>query len=156
MKTVVSLEEALESLFVTILTRSVTHSTQIIPKIGLVAPAVARHIILGGKSYVDWLPIDHTKKRAEAFLRGGRPFTNITTPQRKALDKVSAIRNVIAHPSKSAKKRFENDVLRGLTLLLSERTPAGYLRSVYRSSPSQTRFEEVQIECLLVMKDLCR
>jgi hypothetical protein len=57
------------------------------------------------------------------------------------MNRITTIRNAIAHQSTHAIKQFENKVTAGLTLLPQERKPAGFLRSLLRVSPRQTRFE---------------
>lgn len=96
-------------------------------------------IILQGKKYVDWLPFDRTRERANIFLHGGRPFATIGQPHLSALDRSVTLRHAIAHSSGHAKQRFKAVVLQNLVLRPSERTPAGFLRSV-AIYPDQRRF----------------
>ena len=37
-----------------------------------------------------------------------------------------------------------------------ERTPAGYLRTVFRVAPDQTRYEEIAGTCAILARKLCR
>ena len=81
------------------------------------------------------------EQRARAFFRGGIPFTTLDKGYKKHLEILLYIRNAIAHRSSYAKGKFEQEVIGSLPLTPRERTPAGFLRSRFRITPVQTRYE---------------
>lgn len=153
---VTSLERTIEQLFIALLTRRVVHSSRsIVPRIPPTSPQVARKIVLGGQSYVDWLPYRHTEKRAEAFFRNGLPFSNLNLTEKKQLEQIMYIRNAIAHKSVHSLRTYETKVLSSLSLRPRERTPAGFLRSIFRVAPAQTRYEYFATEMASIARRLC-
>ena len=153
---VTSFEKFIEDLFAGMLSNLLTHpSRNIRPRIIFNSPSVCRDIIRGDRNYVDWLPYDITIKRSTAFFRNGLPFTNLTIQEKAVLKKISWIRNAIAHKSNHSFSVFENNVIAGLPLTPIERTPIGYLRSIYINFPvSQRRFEEIASEIINISNTL--
>lgn len=148
---VTSFERYIEDLFVGILSNSLTHPSRLVhPRINFNSAKVCRDIIIGDRSFVDWLPYDkYTEKRAKAFYRNGVPFTNLSKSQKNTIQKIVWIRNAIAHKSKHSFNTFEKNVIGGIPLLPKEKTPIGYLRSVYINFPTpQRRFEEIASEII--------
>lgn len=92
--------------------------------------SVELEAVVQNKRYVDWLPFDRTKKRAEIFLKGGRPFAGLIAPHPAAIERCVVTRHAIAHSSGHAKSRFKKEVIHNLVLRPAERTPAGFLRSI--------------------------
>jgi hypothetical protein len=111
--------------------------------------------MLGGKAYADWLPYHHTEKRAHAFFRGGQPFCNLDKAELKSLDRILTIRHAVAHQSRAARRKFETEVIGSIPLLPAERTPAGFLRSVFSVTPPQTQYEDIAGTCALLARKLC-
>lgn len=99
---------------------------------------VARRILYGRHSYVDWLPYDNTKKMAKAFFRRNNPFESLQNQEIRHINRLHFVRNYIAHESVASKNRFEAEV-NIATLRPSQRRPAGYLRSSF--SAQQTTYE---------------
>ena len=155
LRTVTCFERLLEELFVGLLTGAVTSAPNVRPRVIFRSPAVARDVMLGGKRYVDWLPYSYTEKRAEAFFRGGEPFSKLTKPEKNSLERMLTIRHAVAHQSRSARKKFENGVIGTSPLLPAERTPAGFLRSIFRAMPPQTQYEDIAATCALLARKLC-
>ncbi len=121
--------------------------SKVYPKVTFSTPKICREILVGDRDYVDWLPYNKTSIRATAYFRNGLPFSKLSQEQKKTIQKISWIRNVIAHKSKFSYTKFENNVLDGLPLTSRERTPVGYLRSVYIGFPNpQRRFEEIVLD----------
>jgi hypothetical protein len=152
---VTSFEALLEELFVGLLTGGISPGAKIHPRVTFQSHAVARDVMLGGRAYVDWLPYHFTDNRADAFFRGGVPFSNLDKANKRELDRMITIRNAVAHQSRSARKKFEDEVLGVAPLLPIERTPAGFLRSVFRLAPPQTRYEEIAGTFALLARRLC-
>ena len=143
---VTSFERFLEDLFLGLLVRSLIPGAGVRPRADFHSYRVARDIILGNRSYVDWLPYQWTEDRANAFFTRGRPFSGLTTQQRNSLKHCVTLRNALAHRSDHARQQFERELLGGAPLPLNERTPAGFLRSVFRVNPTQTRFQNLTSE----------
>lgn len=153
---ITSLENFIENLFIGLLVERIEPpSSQIIPRVTFKSDAVAKDIVLGGRNYVDWFPYDRTEKRAEAFFRNGLPFKNLDNASKRQLDRIVYIRNAIAHKSSHAKKMFEQNVIGTTPLPPREKTPAGFLRSVFRIAPVQTRYEELVMGMAAIAQRLC-
>lgn len=153
--TVVSFERFVETLFVGYLSKRFRLPRGSYVRASINSDVVARDVVLGGNSYVDWLPYDrYTLKRAKAFFRNGAPFSLLAKDDRKILGEVLIIRNSIAHKSKHALQMFEKEIIGGLALVGRERTPAGYLRSAFRAAPVQTRYENLMLELATIARKL--
>lgn len=109
------------------------------------SPQTARKIIYGGQPFLKWLPYENTKKTAYMYIVDGHPFSRLEQTDFLTLKSIVSTRNAVAHKSRSAMARFEQDVIGNLSLMRGERTPAGYLRGVFRISPHQTRYERDMI-----------
>ena len=155
LRTVTSFEGLLEELFVGLLAGGITPPRNVRSRVNLFSPSVARDVVLGGKGYVDWLPYHHTEKRANAFFRAGQPFSRLAKSDKIFLDRVLTIRHAVAHQSRSARRKFEADVIAGANLLPAERTPAGYLRSVFRIAPPTTQYEDIASTCAMLVRKIC-
>jgi hypothetical protein len=156
LRTVTSFEGLMEELFVGLLAGGIIPGRNVHPRVTFNSHLVAREVMLGGRAFVDWLPYHHTDKRAAAFFRGGCPFSNLDKADTKLLEKVILIRNAVAHQSKAARNKFEDEVIAATPVLPIERTPAGYLRSVFRVAPAQTRYEEIASTCAILANKLCQ
>lgn len=155
LRTVTSFENLIEELFIGFLTGRITPAQTVQPRVNFRSSAVARDVVLGGRAYVDWLPYEYTEKRADAFFRAGLPFRKLDKSEKRSLDRIITIRNAVAHQSRAALKKFENQIITTAPLLPSERTPAGFLRSVFRLTPPQTQYEEIANTCALLARKLC-
>jgi hypothetical protein len=103
---------------------------------------------------VDWLPYDKTQDLAKIYFRGGRPFSELSAPQKEHLLKCHTIRNAIAHRSRYSLERFERHVIGNTPLPPQQRTPAGYLKGIFRLYPSQTRYENMVAQLLSIARQL--
>jgi hypothetical protein len=155
LRTVTTFEGLMEDLFVGLLAGGITPGPKVHPRVTFQSHSVARDVMLGGRAYVDWLPYHFTDKRADAFFRGGYPFCNLNKNDKKELERILLIRNAVAHQSRSARRKFEDEIIGAAPLLKVERTPAGYLRSVFRAAPIQTRYEEIASTCAMLARKLC-
>lgn len=157
MNAITSLEHVIENLFIGLLVGNLTaRTTAVAPRVRFSSNGVARDVVFGGQNYVDWFPYDRTVKRAKAFFRTGLPFTLLTNADRHTLERLLYIRNAIAHPSSHARRMFEDKVIGTLPLTSREKTPTGFLRSPFRISPYQTRYENVISEMVSISNVLCR
>jgi hypothetical protein len=152
-------EGFIEDLFLGLLVNNkglVSSRSNIRPLISVNSHAVARKLVLGGRQYVDWLPFRYTLERAELFFSRGLPFGEADPADRAHVTECVAIRNVIAHRSRHSIAHFERTVLGSAALPPRERTPAGYLRSKFRTSPDQTRQENLVTGLLRISRRLAR
>jgi hypothetical protein len=142
LRAVTTFEAFLEDLFIAILERRARYSKQ---RVGLLMSVSSREaliqILLQGNPFMMWLPFHHTEKRANLYLKGGRPFTELGDSDKSLLKTITTIRNAIAHKSPFAVSEFERTVIGSHSLLRNERSPAGFLRSRITSGPAQSRFE---------------
>lgn len=155
LRTVTSFESLLEELFVGLLSGGIVPARNVRPRVTFRSPAVARDVMLGGRAYVDWLPYNHTDKRANAFFRAGLPFCKLDKAEIKSLERMLTIRNAVAHQSGAARTKFEKEVVGTSPLLPAEPTPAGFLRSVFRVTPPMTQYEDIAGTCALLARKLC-
>ena len=155
LKTVTSFESLLEELFIGLLTGGIEPGRNVHPRAQFKSPAVARDIICGGRAYVDWLPYRHTEKRAAAFFRGGRPFSGLYKEDKKALERMLTIRNAVAHQSRAARNEFDK-IIASVPLLPAERTPTGFLRSVFALTPPRMHYQDIAGTCSLLARKLTR
>lgn len=115
---------------------------------------VARSVVKGGRSYVDWLPYNRsTRRRAKAFFSRGRPFTRLTRSEGRNFQRIAIIRNAIAHRSSYSRRRFREQFTEGKALPPSQRSPAGYLRGQHAAG--QTRLEAEFGQVLVLMQKMC-
>lgn len=156
LEVVCSFEHFLEDLFIRLLTGRCRHpSSSVVPRVTFKSSKVARDVVLGGHNYVDWLPYNHTQQRANAFFRNGLPFTLLESRDKQIIDQICHIRNAIAHQSNHAKKQFDDKVIGTIPITPRDRTPAAFLRSKFRISPVQTRYENLLIEMAGMAIKLC-
>lgn len=135
-------ENFIEELFINLLIADSVHpSATVKAKHKFNSTKICREIIYTGGKYVDWFPYDFTIKRAEIFLKNGKPFTNLDKTDRKVLTQIFYVRNAIAHKSRHSIKMFNKHVIEGLILMPREKTPVGFLRSLFAMAPSQTRYQ---------------
>ncbi len=144
-RSITAFETLIEELFVALVAGNVTRSTY---KVRKQFPGLAdfqvnkiRLLLLGDRKYLDWLPFYHTEKRVKSYLKGSTPFDALEKNDKNSLKKMVCIRNSLAHASAHARNAFKINVVADHILPPRERTPCGYLRSRYRSSPNMTRFQ---------------
>ncbi|HUI90616.1 MAG TPA: hypothetical protein VLX68_00075 [Chitinivibrionales bacterium] len=102
---------------------------------------IARKIVHADKKYLDWLPYDKLKDRFDIYLECNCIFDKLDQHETTALKQISIIRNSLSHCSAYSKKQFIDKVIGNNRVLPIEKTPTGYLRSIYRSSPRETRYQ---------------
>lgn len=154
---ITSFEHFIEHLFIGLIVQSIIPaSLKIIPRITFKSYGVACDVVFGGKNYVDWLPYTYTEKRAKVFFRNGFPFTQLEKIDKNRLEQIMYIRNAIAHKSKYSLEKFEKEVIGSLPLNPRERTPTGFLRSIFRITPRQTRFENLVGDMAEISRKLCK
>lgn len=154
-------EGFLEDLFIGLLIegRGIQSSrSDIKPRISIRSHLVAREVLigLGPRKYIDWLPIERTLDMAKIYFRGGRPFSDLSIIPKSNLLKCAVIRNAIAHKSQYSMNRFEEIVIGNNPVLPQEKKPAGYLQSLFRTSPPQTRYEDLVANLLIIARTLAQ
>jgi hypothetical protein len=156
----VAAESFLEELFcgLVVTGRGVeSERNDVAPRLEIRSHSVARQLITGpGKNYVDWVPFNKTIGLAKLFFRGGRPFSDLSQANKDVLHKSHIIRNVIAHKSRYSVRQFETHIIGSASIPPRERNAAGYLRGLFRTAPSQTRFSNLLSQLLLCARELAK
>lgn len=151
-----SFEQFLQDLFVSILDgRTQYRNRGVLLRMRPASRDALMDILMQGDNYLDWLPYDKTIRRAEIYLRAGKPFSDLDGGERSKLKTITMIRNAIAHKSTHAARIFEQKVIGSQALLRGERKPAGYLRSLVSNAPIQNRFEVFMGELARIASLLC-
>ncbi len=153
---VTAFENYLENLFFLIMTGKSSFHKDVRPiarSITKLSEKDIRSLVLGDNRYINWLPYDLTVKRSSAYLVEGNPFKKLKGQDTKSLKKIAKIRNVIAHSSTFSEKSFQK-MISDATLPPRERTPIGYLRSVYRTSPTMIQFQSLTGEIIRMSNKL--
>lgn len=154
---VIMFESLIEDMFLGLLTDKFKRKTfKIVPRARFKSNIIARDVVLSGKRYINWLPYEETEKRAKIFFRNGIPFTILKAAEKEILKKVHYMRNSLAHKSRYSLLQFERQVISSLPLIKREKTPLGFLRSQFRISPSQTRYENLINEIDSIARKLCK
>lgn len=155
LESVAAFESFIEELFLSLLTKKVPpRSNKTVPKVIFTSRSTAIPIVFSGKFY-DWLPYLRTSERAEHFFKNGHPFSVLTPSDLSKTEEFRLIRNVIAHKSNYAKKQFEDKVIGSTLLSPRERKVGAYLVGHFRSSPPQTRYENLIIDMMLIFEKIC-
>lgn len=154
-RAVTSFEVFLQEQFLAILKGTVKYkqNRRVVVRMTATPSSAAMHILLQGRGYMTWLPYDSTEQRAQVYLKDGRPFSDVGTADKGAMNSITTIRNAIAHQSLHALKQFQDKVIGNLPLLRGERNPAGFLRSQLR--PGQSRFEFYVAELGRIATAIC-
>ena len=156
MEVITSFEYLVESLFVGLLSgRFDPNVTGVVPLVVFNDKTLVVPFIQGRNRFTSWMPYDDTEQRAKLFFAKGVPFTKLTDQEKRTLTHCHLIRNAIAHKSAHARCRFVRQVLPGQSLIPGERTPTGYLRSIFRGSPSQRRYEDLVHAMASIATKLC-
>lgn len=153
---VTAFENYLEELFFLIMSGKSSFHRDVRPKarsISKLSNKDIRSLVIGDNRYINWLPFDLTQKRALAYLFEGNPFGKLKGQDKESLTKIAKIRNVIAHASDFSEESFQR-MIRDATLPPRERTPIGYLRSVYRTSPTMIQFQSLTGEIIRMSNKL--
>lgn len=151
-----SFESMIEELFLKLLVSRVAPPKGSNPRVILKSDRVAKEIVFAGRPYVDWVPYDRTIERAKLFFSGAHPFVDLDENDKATIKQATIIRNVIAHQGAYARSEFTKKVIANLLLTPRERTPAGFLRSLYSVAPSVTRYEQLTAEMTSIAMKLVR
>jgi hypothetical protein len=154
-----SVERTLEQLFVGLLTGKVTVTQSgVRPVVAAPNGPTALRLVLGGRTYADWLPYEHhTKRRAEALLANGKPFTSLTKPDRVFLGRMSVLRNALAHRSDHSLRQFDREFIQNNPvpggLPPAQHKPIGYLRGQHAANQSRLSYQLA--EAAGIVRRLC-
>ena len=135
------LEQSIGRLFVGLLTGGyVSGDSAVRPLVSVDSRVVAYAIIRGERRYVNWLPYNrYALRRSKAFFSSGRPFANLAKSEVAALDRMTTIRNALAHESYAARRSFRRAFTDNKALPPDQLRPAGYLRGLH--AVGQTRLD---------------
>jgi len=149
-------EDFIEEFFLSLVTGEID-SPKVKPKIIIENRRVAREIVFSGRGYVDWFPYEEqTLKLANVFFKKGLPFTILDNKDSPILKRLCYIRNALAHKSTYSLRLFQDKVLASVPLTQREKYPPTFLRSYFRLSPAQTRYELYVLEMMNVAIKLCK
>jgi len=156
LRSIIFFEGFVEDLFFGLLTKRLRPSYKdVVARVNIKSDTVAQDIVLNGKLYIDWLPYKNTEDLARLYFRGGRPFTFLDSRDKGDITNMITIRNVVAHQSSSSLEKFHKNIISNTHgLLPREKTAAGFLRSQFRTSPDQTRFEFYQFRIFEIAKGI--
>jgi len=153
---IVSFEALIEELFVGLLAGQVHLSrSKFNVRVKIQSHQVARDAVLRGRDYFNWLPYKNTRKIAEVFFTGGRPFTLLTKDEEKHIDKCLVVRHAFAHKSRHAVSKFEREVLGGLSLTPRDKRPKSFLRAQFSGNPPTNYYEQLVSELFSIASKLC-
>jgi len=156
LESVAGFEHYVEDLFLGLATKKIIpHSQRTALKVSFSSGQTARAVIFGNNKYCDWLPYNRTIERAEKYFKEGHPFSIINSSEEAEIKNFVYIRHAIAHKSEHAKKQFEDKVIGSTSLSPRERKVGAYLFGSFRSSPSQTRYENLVIEMATMFEKIC-
>jgi len=150
-------ERTIEALFLGLLNNDIKHNNTLVKRKLRISPkSEIENVLIGAKpqQYLDWIPYYRTTDRAAIYFLNKKPFDSLTPADIKNIDTYANIRHAIAHKSKKSLKAF-NDIIKSLTLLTHEKTPAGYLRSIPNPAVGQTQFEIISAQLTLIIYTLC-
>lgn len=148
-----ALERSIEALFVGLVVGRLEAGSRVSPLVEIRSDRVAHSIIRGSRPYVDWLPFDGTARRAQAFLSGGRPFSELGPQHATTMRRTHKIRNAIAHDSSHSLKVFQRELVEGAGLPTWQYRPGGYLRGQHAGQ--QNRLEALMSQGLSAFSSLC-
>lgn len=155
LEAVAAFERYIEELFLGLLTKKIKpKSSKTVARVFFTSRIIAMPVVFNG-SYYDWLPYGKTTKRAKHFFKDGHPFTVIGQSDIEKIAEFLAIRNLIAHKSAYAKKQFEDKVIGSTSLSPRERKVGAYLMGVFRTSPPQTRYEDLVLTMASIFEKIC-
>ena len=151
-----SFESMLEDLFVGLLSGRFGLATgSAVPLVRFRNRQAIRPLLYGSRPYADWLPYNRTEELANRFFRNGGPFTQLDDNDKGIIRQCSYIRNAIAHRSPYSDNIFKSRVIGNQNLMAREKSPSGYLRSIYRHAPVQTRYEYFALSLAGIARKLC-
>ncbi len=103
--------------------------------------ALRRVLLYPGKKYIGISSLQDAVGVAELFVKDGRPFSGVSEANLTFLQQAMWIRNAIAHQSDHAMRLFTTKVPGVGSLPRNRRSPGSFLRTVFRRSPIQRRYE---------------
>lgn len=84
-------------------------------RVGALGDSAVNDLVLGGRSYVEWLPLSNTLNRSLVFLHLGQPFIRLWHRDQILghLDRLHTVRNRLAHSGEKAEADYEKHISRG-------------------------------------------
>ena len=156
LEAITSFEQLIEQLFIGLLSGRIALNGQTsTPLVSFRSARAVRPILFQNRAYLDWLPYSQTERRANDFFRNGLPFSSLDHRDKDLIQQCIYTRNAIAHKSTHSLEMFRKHVLGTQNLMAKERRPIGYLRSIFRASPQQNRYEHFIQGMASVAAKLC-
>lgn len=147
----------IEDLFFGLLKKKILSPlTNVVVTISPSSGMIAQEILLIGKNYIDWLPYEKTIERAKIFFKDGIPFTLLNDGHKSNLKRYIYIRNALTHKSEYSLQQFNRHVIGSSNLTPREKTPTGFLRSIFRRKPNLTQYENVARELKSIIHIICQ
>lgn len=103
--------------------------------------ALRRLLLYPDKDYISLPSLKQGIAMASLLVNQGRPLSQISEPNQTHIQQAVWIRNAIAHQSDHSLRVFREKVPGVSTLPHPRRRPGPFLRTVFRSSPTQRRYE---------------
>ena len=151
----IAFEHAIEALFIGLLIGNIRSGLRgVEPLIGVRSHRTAVAILKGDRKFIDWLPYENTRRRADAFFSKGQPFSLLTTSQISAFEDMRAIRNAIAHDGGVALKLFKRRMIESKNLPQDQHRPASYLRGMAHGTIR--RNDILSANALATLRALCK
>lgn len=100
---------------------------QFVRKVSNDSPIRARELLTMGSLYADYLPYDRAIAKAKVLFANGRPFSILEPKHKEIINRSYVVRNLIAHESEYAIKRFKKVVCSRYPLRPDKRNASGYL-----------------------------
>ena len=104
-------------------------------------PTLRRLLLYPDKKYVSLPSLKAAIEVASMLVNEGRPLSQISEANQTYIQQAAWIRNAIAHQSDHSLRVFREKVPGVSSLPHAHRRPGRFLRTVFRSSPAQRRYE---------------
>lgn len=103
--------------------------------------ALRRLLLYPDKDYISLPSLKNGIALASILVKQGRPLSQISESNQTHIQQAVWIRNAIAHQSDYSLRMFRDKVPGVTSLPQRSRRPGPFLRTVFRSSPTQRRYE---------------
>ncbi|WPU66523.1 hypothetical protein [Peredibacter starrii] len=116
---------------------------------------LAFKIVKGEQPFIKWMPFENLVQMSQIHFKSEFPFRLLTQADKEILNRISTIRNAIAHTSPASIEKLEKKILNQTRLKPHERNAIGYLRSSYTITPLTSRYQELSDAMSVIAQKLC-